>query len=282
MRRIAFCFLIAIVAAPAAVVSQAPSYSSNLLFGSSESDAAGGGAVSPILAPVPGIDKPFSRIAFGSGTSTLGFNLAAATNINRYMNVRGTGSIFNYTMSNLTVSDFSVGFKLNMASAGAALDFYPFPNRGFRVSPGVLLYNTSGGSGAFTSKGGSSFTLNNVTFYSSVMNPVQGTGSLGFHSQNPAFTITTGWGNIIPRRENKHLSFPFEVGVAFVGDPTVNVALTSGEVCTSQGGYCTSVASDPTVQTNLQEQVAKYRNDLEPLKTFPIISGGVAYSFRIR
>jgi hypothetical protein len=28
--------------------------------------------------------------------------------------------------------------------------------------------------------------------------------------------------------------------------------------------------------------VDKYRNDLDPLKTYPIVSIGVAYSFRIR
>jgi len=36
------------------------------------------------------------------------------------------------------------------------------------------------------------------------------------------------------------------------------------------------------VQTNLQAQVNKYKSDLDPLKTFPIISFGVAYSFNLR
>ena len=36
------------------------------------------------------------------------------------------------------------------------------------------------------------------------------------------------------------------------------------------------------IQNNLQTQVAKWSSDLEPLKTYPILSFGVAYSFRIR
>jgi len=36
------------------------------------------------------------------------------------------------------------------------------------------------------------------------------------------------------------------------------------------------------VQQNLATQVAKYTNDINPLKTFPIVSGGVAFSFRTR
>jgi ubiquinone biosynthesis protein Coq4 len=42
------------------------------------------------------------------------------------------------------------------------------------------------------------------------------------------------------------------------------------------------VATDQDVQTNLQSQIAKYKNDLDPLKTYPIVSFGMAYNFRIR
>jgi hypothetical protein len=86
---------------------------------------------------------------------------------------------------------------------------------------------------------------------------------------------------MIPRRHG-HLSFPFEIGVGFVGAPTLNIALTSGQICDAQGQNCVAVATDPSMQQNLATQVAKYSKDLNPLKTFPIVSGGVAYSFRMR
>jgi hypothetical protein len=35
------------------------------------------------------------------------------------------------------------------------------------------------------------------------------------------------------------------------------------------------------VQSNLTAQVAKWTNDLNPLKTYPIVSVGLAYSFRV-
>jgi len=60
------------------------------------------------------------------------------------------------------------------------------------------------------------------------------------------------------------------------------VTLTSGQACNAQGLNCVNVATYPTVQANLQAQVAKYKNDLDPLKTYPIVSFGVAYNFRIR
>jgi hypothetical protein len=279
--------LIASAASPAVTCGQSATESTTLIAGSvappsSDAIPGNGRGVAPAIASSPFDDRPFSHLAFGGGSSTLGINLAVATNLNRYMNLRGTGNVFQFSLNNLNVSDFNVGVNLSMASAGAALDLYPFPNHGLRFSPGVLFMNQNQGSGTFLAKGGSNFTLNNITYYSSASDPVQGSGTLGLHSQSPAFTLTTGWGNIIPRRENKHLSFPFEIGVAFIGDPAVNVALTSGEVCSSQGNYCTNVATDQPLQNNLQAQVAKYRNDLDPLKTFPIITGGVAYSFRLR
>jgi hypothetical protein len=92
--------------------------------------------------------------------------------------------------------------------------------------------------------------------------------------------MTTGWGNMISHRG--HWSFPFEIGAAFVGAPVLNLALTGGQGCNAQGQNCVNVATDPTVQANLQAQIAKYKNDLSPFQYYPIISFGAAYSFRLR
>jgi hypothetical protein len=86
---------------------------------------------------------------------------------------------------------------------------------------------------------------------------------------------------MIPRKRG-HLSFPFEIGVGFIGAPSLNIALTSGQICDANGQNCVAVATDASVQQNLATQVAKYTNDINPLKTFPIVSGGVAFSFRTR
>lgn len=225
--------------------------------------------------------KPFSRLAVGGGFGLMGVNLQAATNLNSHMNLRGVGNVFNYDINNINTNGMNISGKLNMATAGVAVDFFPFPKHGLRISPGVLFYNQNAASATVAVQGGTSFTLDNTTFYASSTKPVTGTANFGFHTQNPAFTITTGYGNIIPRKGG-HLSFPFELGVALVGTPTTNVALTGGQVCNAQGLFCVDVATDQTVQTNLQAQVNKYKGDLDPLKTYPIISFGVAYSFNLR
>lgn len=224
---------------------------------------------------------PFSRFAFSAGISPLGVNLQAATVLNRYLNARVSGNILKLSVNDISTSGFDVDAKLDMASAGASLDIYPFPRHGLRFSPGVLFYNNNSGSGLFTAQGGTSFDLNGYTYYSAASDPVRGNGVINLHKQSPAFTITSGWGNMISRKGG-HFSFPFEVGVALIGAPDVAVQLTSGQVCDANGANCVYVATDADVQANLAEQVAKYKNDVEQLKTYPIVSFGVSYSFSVR
>lgn len=224
--------------------------------------------------------SPFSHMAFGGGVSSLGINMQVAVNANRYINLRGDGNFFNYSLSNVTVSGLQAGGTFNFATAGASVDFYPFPNHGFRLSPGALFYNHNQFSANVTAPGGTSFTLDGYTYYSSEANPVAGTGSILANGQNPAFTFTTGWGNMIPR-SGKHLSFPFEIGAAMIGSPTVNMALSSGQVCANPQGTvgCINVVGNSQIQSNLQAQAAKYQNDLNPFRFYPIFSTGIAYSF---
>lgn len=284
MKSTALCLSLALLVFSATLTAQSPGLSSSLIAADPVSD---GTAVQPNApSAAPSTIKPLSHFALGGGISVSGVNLQAATNLNRHINLRATGNVFQYTINNISESGFKIDASLNLASAGASLDFYPFPNHGFRLSPGVLTYNQNAATGIFAVAGGSSFTLDNSTYYASTADPVKGTGTLGLHTQKPAFTITTGWGNIIPRKGG-HFSFPFELGVALIGSPSMGVNLT-GSACTDASQlYCTNLASttDPIaieIRNNLNAQVAKWKNDLDPLKTYPIVSFGIAYSFRIR
>lgn len=224
--------------------------------------------------------KPLSRVAIGVGVSPLGVGFLAATNINRYLNLRATGNFLNFSVNNINTNGFNVNAKLNLASAGASLDYYPFHNW-LRLSPGVLFYNQNQANAVFTAAAGTSFTLNNYTYYSaSGSNAVQGIGTFGLGNGSVAPTITAGIGNLFPS-SGRHWTFPFELGVAFIKAPTITMNLT-GEVCDSNGQNCVNVATDPTVQSNLAAQVSKYQSDMQPLHTYPIVSFGVAYNFRIR
>lgn len=286
MKRTATCLTIALLAAMSStlIAQTSPSATDSSIAPSISASNGTDNGVAPVPIKVPRVTiKPFSRIAIGGGFSPMGIHLQAAVNANRYMNLRVYGNIFHYSVNNISTNGITVNGKLNLSSIGASLDYYPFPNHGFRLSPGVLFYNQNNVTAGLLVTGGTSFTLNDVTYYSSVANPVQGNGGLGLNTRNPAFTITTGWGNMIPRHGG-HWSFPFEIGVALIGAPSVDFALTSGQVCTNPGGTvgCQNVADDAELNSNLQAQIAKYKNDLNPLQYYPILTGGVSYSFRIR
>jgi hypothetical protein len=283
MKRTVLQITLAMLATSTCLLAQSASTRYSVAAASPFVSAAGytSGALSrPAAIGGSGSISPFSRLAFGGGISPMGINLQAAVNATRKINIRSVGNVFNYSVNDINTNGMNVSGDLNLASAGMSVDIYPFPERGFRLSPGVLLLNQNGATANLAVTGGTTFELNGVTYYASSTKPITGSGRLGLHSRNPAFTMTTGWGNMIPRRGG-HLSFPFEVGAAFVGTPSVSLALTGGQACDQFGQNCVDVATDPTVQANLQAQVQKYTNNINPLQYFPILSFGVAYNFNL-
>jgi len=180
---------------------------------------------------------PFSRFAIGGNFNTFGPGVQITTNVVDHVNVRASGNAFYYS-TNFNTNGFDAHAKMNMATAGIAADVYPFLRHGFRVSPGVLFVNNNRINATAIAAGGTSIDFNDTTYYSATANAATGAtplnvkGSLGLNTTKPAFTITTGWGNTIPRNGG-HWSFPFEIGAAFIGSPSVNVAL-SGWACQDQ------------------------------------------------
>jgi hypothetical protein len=246
------------------------------------SNSNGSNGTAPAVTPAKSTtysSRPFSRLALGGGIGIMGINLQAATNINRYSNLRVSGNIFNYSVDDIASNGFTATGKLDLATLGASFDFYPWPTHGFRLSPGLLLYNQNSLGITAIVNAGESFTLNDVDYYSSASNPIHANASLGLNSTNPAFTATTGWGNMISRKGG-HWSFPFEIGAAFVSSPSFKMTL-SGTACDYTGQTCFNAATNPDVQSNLKAQIDKYKKDVDALKVFPILSTGISYNFNL-
>jgi len=234
---------------------------------------------------------PFSRVGIGADISPLGIGIKGAVVLNHYFDGRVMGNFFGFDTGNFDVDGFNVDAKLHMASAAAALDWYPFGSV-WRISPGVMFFNGNQLSGTGTISSGSSFTLENQTYYSANANPVTGatplvgTGALNLHHHNPAATATFGFGKFIPR-SNRHWSFPSEFGVVFTGAPTIKVDITGWACVDARQTQCSNVA-DPTnpiaiqFNNNLQERINKWQIDLNKVTVYPIFSYGVVYSFNIK
>jgi hypothetical protein len=293
MKRTALILTVALIASPLALIAESSpsssSSSSSFVTGDASLDGGAGQAPTSVGGYYGGSERPLSRFAIGGGVSPLGIQLETVTKLAGHFNLRGTGNFFNYT-TNFTTSGINATAKLNLASARASLDVYPFRS-GFHISPGILFANQNQVTAATDVAAGTSFTLNGQTYYSASANsatgatPIVGSGVLGLNTNKTAFTATAGWGNMA--RGRGHWSVPVEAGVAFIGAPTIKVNL-SGWACEDQAQTECSSISDPAnpiavaVQSNLTTQIAKWTSDLSILKTYPIVSVGLTYSFHIR
>jgi hypothetical protein len=288
MKRITHCLVVSLLAAPACLFAQtAPS----TLDSSSSSMSASQAAPPVAKASKYASPEPFSRLALSGGIGLGGINMQAAVEANRYLNIRGIGNYFTYSVNNVKINGnngsngVDVSGKLNFAEAGLALDYYPWPNHGFRLSPGLTLYNANGVSASGVATSGTSITLGSQKYYSDSVNPMSVSANLGLNTHKQAFTMTTGWGNMLSRRGG-HWSFPFELGAIFTGAPTVGLNIT-GSACTNQadaatnGPSCVNMATNTTAQSNINAQISKYKSDVNPLQVWPIFSFGVAYNFNI-
>src|SRR6266853_2569816 len=210
-----------------------------------------------------------SKVGIGLKVSTLGAGIEAALPVFAKVNLRGGLNIFQYDRT-FTQDGIHYTGQLHFRSGEAHFDWYPFG--GFHVSPGVMFYNGNQLTANASVPGGQTFTLSGTTYESDPAMPVVGTGKLDFVKVSP--TIMMGLGNLIPR-SGRHYSFLFEVGGAYQGSARVALNL-AGNVC-SPGilSTCRSIASDPTVQANIQAQQQKIRNDINPYRFFPVVSLGV-------
>lgn len=228
--------------------------------------------------PVPASPAPASPEGprpFGVGVklSLLGIGGEAAVALTKRINVRGGFNLFNYS-DTFNKDGIGYGAQLAFRSAEAHLDFFPFAG-GFHLSPGLLLYNDNRVNATVAVGGSQSFTLGGINYTSSAANPVTGTASLGFNKVAPSFLI--GFGNLIPRNRRR-FSFTTEFGVAYTGSPKATLSL-AGTACANAGVICVNAATDPTVQSNVQSEVAKVNHDVAFIKIYPLASFGFAMNF---
>ena len=217
--------------------------------------------------------KPFSRLGVAVKISLLGAGIEAATPLSQRSNLRAGFNMFTYDRT-FTNDGVTYTGQINFRSAEAHYDWFPF-HGGFHLSPGVLLYNGNQIKANASVPGGKTFTLNSVTYSSDPTNPVTGTGKVDFNKAGPMFTV--GWGNLLPRN-HRHFSVPFEVGMIYTGAPQTALNF-GGNACDSNGLNCRSIASDPTIQANIQAQKSKIDKDLDPVKFYPVISAGFGFNF---
>ena len=226
----------------------------------------------PIPRAVTGPDdiKPFRSIAIGFKADTLGAGIEIATPVSRNFNLRTSYNFFAFNES-FNIDGVNYNARLHLKSSETVLDWFPLG--AIHVSTGVLWMKDA--LTAPVSVGpGQTFLLGSQTFLNSVDDPVSGSSSV-VYSHSFAPLVLVGLGNIIPR-SGRHLSFPFEIGVAYSGSPQLNLNL-SGTVCTTNG--CVNLLQNPQAVDSLKQEIINLNKNLSGYPVFPIVSMGAAYHF---
>jgi hypothetical protein len=215
------------------------------------------------------------KVGVGFRMSSLGLGGEVAAEVTHSTNVRGGVNFFSYSRG-YTDNGIHYAGDLRWLSAEAHYDWFPFAHA-LHLSPGLIAYNDNHVNAAASVAGGGLFTLNGVQYESDPANPVKGSAKLSFNKLAP--TVMFGLGNLVPRNR-KHFSFNIEAGVAFSGSPKIALNLT-GFACTpgTPPTNCQNVATNSTIQSNIQGQQTKISNDLSPFKYYPLISMTFGYRF---
>lgn len=219
-----------------------------------------------------------TRFAIGATVSSLGIGVHAGTNLGSRLDLRVFGNYTNLN-HNFRQSGFDVALNVGLANSGATVDVYPLHRSPFRISPGYLYLNQNRVAAVVHAQQNATFTINNVDYASDNANPVYGTGRLLLGGSG--FMATAGLGHLVSH-SRKRFTFPFETGVAFIHTPTAQFSL-SGNVCTVDGArFCEPASQFPAFATNLAAQLATWNRRVAPYHVYPILEGGVAYSFSFR
>jgi hypothetical protein len=219
--------------------------------------------------------RPFSTVGVAAKVGIGGAGFDVATPLARKLNLPGGGYFFNYNTS-LTENNINYNGTLQLRSGQISLDWFPMGGS-FRLSAGVEAYNANQVTGSAIIPAGQSFTLNNVSYYSSATDPVHASASVVL-GQKAGPIVTLGWGNIVPRKRNSHISVPFELGFVYTGSPVIQLNFT-GSTCSFNGTNCQPVATNTVLQQNITAQENTYKNDISALKFYPVLSLGFGYKF---
>ncbi|MBZ5526676.1 MAG: hypothetical protein LAN71_02070 [Acidobacteriia bacterium] len=210
--------------------------------------------------------------AVGVKVSSLGLGVEAGIGLGSRLNIRAGLNGMNYT-HRIASNGIQYDATLRFRSAEALVDIFLF--KSFHVSPGLLLYNGNKITANAFVPGGSTFTLNGVPLVSDPANPVNGTGAILLNKAAPM--IRWGFGNMVPRKS--HFSFHIEGGIIFQGTPKAQLALNGSACDPIVVLLCYNVATDPTIQSQVQAQQTKINNDLKIIKFYPAFSMGLSYRF---
>jgi hypothetical protein len=205
-------------------------------------------------------------VAIGPKVGTQGIGIEGRAPVAENTFVRLGANYFkynhNYKDDDFANSGAAVKFKgsLTLLTVPLMVDYHPFDNSGFRVSAGIA-YN--GNKLDLKASPAQNVKINGNTYTPAQVGSIKGKLKLG---STIGGLLTLGYDSSFVG--NNPLSFAFEAGVMYSGQPKLSISAT-GEV-----GKQTQFISD--LRNDANDAIKSVKNYL---RFYPIVSLGVKYSF---
>ena len=208
------------------------------------------------------VSNSLPRFGVGVKVGTLGIGVQVGTALAQRINLRGGANFFNYNDS-LTEDGVTYNGTLKLQSVEAKLDLFVIG--GFRVTPGLLLYNDNNVTATATVPTGTSVTFGGNRYFSNPNDPLRGTAAVTFQRFAPSIGI--GFGNLLPRGA-RHWSLSTDLGVVFSGSPQFALGF-AGSACAQNNTTTCQPAVTPSVSASVEAERAKIQGDLSSFKYYP-------------
>ncbi|RMH23459.1 MAG: hypothetical protein D6701_00260 [Gemmatimonadetes bacterium] len=192
--------------------------------------------------------------ALGGQAGTMGIGGSAIIGLTSKLNVRGEINTF---LIEPEVEFSDVPFKIELPTMARILvDFYPAG--GFHITGGLFFGGTVETKGDFEVN--ETIEIGDMTYTGSDVGTL--TGRLDLGDASPYVGI--GFGNPV----GKTIGLNLDLGVAFTGEPTVDLDATGGPI-----------VNDPTFQAELRKEESNIQDDAGVLKAYPVISIMISIGF---
>lgn len=196
----------------------------------------------------------------GLKVGTLGAGIEVSTPLKEQYAVRFNINGASYSRTE-TEEQIEYDADLKFANAGILLDYFPFEQRGFRLTAGVY-YNGNTVDGTAQPEAGT-YTINGFTYEASDIASLD--ASLDFDRFAPYLGL--GWGT---QERTKGFNFSLDVGILF-SKPSLTYSVTCGD--TTDAAMCEQIKADVALEK------ASVDDDLDDINFYPVVMLGVAYNF---
>ncbi len=202
--------------------------------------------------------------------STLGAGLELDYALTDRFSIRLQGNSFAYD-DTFEEDDIDYSGEIDFSTLGLLLDWHTFGGS-FRLTAGFF---SNGNELNGVASGEGDYEIGDRIYRSSPSDPVRArlAAELG-SSTAPYFGF--GWGN--SPKNDRGLMFSFDIGVLASGSPevTLDVSGTATDLIT---GFSVDMAIDPTVQAEVEREIAALEDDISEFDPYPVVSLGIGFRF---